>query len=176
LFEQEDGQLEGGRALKSESQGPSEEGVSEASDGSESEHDEIVEVIETWDNKITSSLQVDVNLKITISADVSETARDIHVSAFLNRGPAYWLQEQTSFDFLVIETAQLEVDYRRKGIGSRLVYSILEQARKRGVEFAFVWPTGLGHDPCHQYIPGDLDEDDVCNISKATAIDFWRVD
>ena len=47
LFEQEDGQLENSPALKSESQEPSEEEVLEASDGSESEHDEIVEVIET---------------------------------------------------------------------------------------------------------------------------------
>jgi GNAT superfamily N-acetyltransferase len=74
----------------------------------------------------------------------------------------------------VIETAQVEIDYRRKGIGTQLAYSILKQARRRGVEFVFVWPTQLGYDPCHQYTYGDPDEEDVCNISKATAIDFWR--
>ena len=44
-----------------------------------------MEVLEIWDNKTTSSLQVDVNLKITISAEKSESERDIHVSALLNR-------------------------------------------------------------------------------------------
>jgi N-acetylglutamate synthase-like GNAT family acetyltransferase len=57
------------------------------------------------------------------------------------QGPASWLSDQTSFDFLVIETAQIEMDYGRKGIGSRLVYAILKQAQKHGVEFVFILPS-----------------------------------
>jgi hypothetical protein len=37
---------------------------------------------------MTSSVQVDVNLKITISTGKGEPARDIHVSALLNRKTA----------------------------------------------------------------------------------------
>jgi N-acetylglutamate synthase-like GNAT family acetyltransferase len=84
-----------------------------------------------------------------LSSDCSDLAATIFDQAgMINKkwyknalqGPASWLRDECSSDFLVIESAQVETDYRRKGIATLLVYSILKQAQKRGVEFAFVWP------------------------------------
>jgi len=49
--------------------------------------------------------------------------------------------------FLVVEEVEVGIEYRRKGVGKATMEVMLEEAKDRGAEHAFLWPTQLNSAP-----------------------------
>jgi hypothetical protein len=63
------------------------------------------------------------------------------------KGSGIWKQTLSHGNLLVIEKVEVVVDYRRKGIGRKLVEGILKEARDGQAEHTFVWATELKSAP-----------------------------
>lgn len=82
-------------------------------------------------------------------------------------------------DILLVETVTVDKDWRRKGVGAKLVKIIWRKAKKlnRNVQFAFVWATQLiitGEVRNNLECKSEADRHANFDEHEATAIAFYR--
>jgi GNAT superfamily N-acetyltransferase len=89
------------------------------------------------------------------------------------KGSGVWTLRIGWGDFVVIETAEVAMTYRRKGMGRNMVQALLEEIKPWGVRHVYLWPTQLNSAPDAARTNGEEGEAKFA-ANKAKAIAFWR--
>lgn len=92
-------------------------------------------------------------------------------------GSGAWSDELSQYaaGFLVLEEVFIEKEWRRKGLGKRMVGDIMREAEKRGADFVFAWPTQLNYkeDAWRFMSPGE-ERAKILDANRVKAISFFR--
>ncbi len=136
-------------------------------------------------NRIRQSFHEDMEAP---SQDTSQLAFDLFdcygclktelIEHCVKKGSGAWGNEMDLGDILLVETVTVDKDWRRKGVGAKLVKNIWRKAKKlnRNVQFAFVWATQLITGEVRNNLECKSEADRRANFDEheATAIAFYR--
>ncbi|KAI9847651.1 MAG: hypothetical protein M1830_007341, partial [Pleopsidium flavum] len=96
----------------------------------------------------------------------------------VKKGSGVWGDEVDIGDILLVETATVDKDWRRKGVGAKLVKDIWRKAKKLNprVRFAFAWATQLNTNELRNDVEGKPKADRIAKFdeNEAIAIAFFR--
>lgn len=95
----------------------------------------------------------------------------------VKKGSGVWGDEVDAGSFLLVETVRVNKDWRRKGIGARLVLNLWRTAKKANphLQFAFAWATQLNFEVRDQVEGKSKAERDVIfDENEAIAVALFR--
>lgn len=95
----------------------------------------------------------------------------------VKKGSGAWGDEVDVGSILLVETVRVDKEWRRKGIGAKLVMNLWRKAKKtdRHVQFAFTWATPLNSEVRYQ-VEGKprAERDAIFDVNEAIAIALFR--
>jgi len=90
----------------------------------------------------------------------------------VSKGSGVWTASLGQNGFLVVETIQVGMAYRRKGVGKVMLEALIKLAKNRNASYAFLWATQLNTAPDVSF--NQPDSEALFSANKARATAFCR--